>query len=148
MYSTYLPSGETAREPDALLNATSPGSENAKRTGAAVRVGASLKWVTPRTVTAAASTPAAIHPAVTGRDREVRTTGESPDSSSSISIRASPIAWSRCLRSFFRHRSTSLRIGAGVSAGRAFQSGSSFRTEATVSETDVPRNALLPLSSS
>jgi len=38
-------------------------------------------------------------------------------------IRASPIACSRCFRSFVRHRRNSLRIDAGVSRGSALQWG-------------------------
>ena len=59
-------------------------------------------------------------------------TGSSRSGCSSA-MRASPIACSRCLRSFVRQRRTSLRMEAGVLAGSASQSGSSFSTVAKVS---------------
>ena len=51
----------------------------------------------------------------------------STSSIASISIRASPISLRRCFESFFRQRIRSRRIGAGVAAGRADQSGSRSR---------------------
>jgi hypothetical protein len=61
-------------------------------------------------------------------------------------IRASPMACKRCRRSFCKHCRSSLRTAAGVSGGSAFQSGSNFSTEASVSETDSPLKASLPVS--
>ena len=55
-------------------------------------------------------------------------TSPRPASASSISRRASAADSSRRLRSFSRHRRSSLRIGTGVFAGSVVQSTSSFNT--------------------
>jgi len=57
---------------------------------------------------------------------------------SSISSRAPAAESSRRLRSFSRHRRSSLRIEAGVFAGSAAQSGSSFNTAASTWDMDSP----------
>src|SRR5579863_5781475 len=58
------------------------------------------------------------------------------------------MACSLSLRSFLRQYSSSLRADAGVGAGSALQSGSTFKTIASVSVTDSPGNARFPLSNS
>ena len=65
---------------------------------------------------------------------------------SSSSSLASPIALKRRLGSFSRQRRRTLRIDSGRSAGTAFQSTSSFRTDARVTETSSPSNARFPVS--
>jgi hypothetical protein len=68
-----------------------------------------------------------------------------PASTSSITIRASPIAWTRRRVSFSRHPRSSRRTLAGVSGGSAPQSGSLFSTEASVSAAVSPPNSRRPL---
>ena len=65
-------------------------------------------------------------------------------STSSISVRASPISRRRLLRSFLRHRRKRCWIRGSRSEGTAFQSGSSFMIEAKTSETPSPANAFCP----
>ena len=65
----------------------------------------------------------------------------SPPRSCSRSSRASPISRSRRRGSFSRQRRSSRRIGCGVPAGNADQSGSRSRMAAIVSETVAPANA-------
>lgn len=84
-----------------------------------------------------AATPAPA-PAATASEPERRVVDSGsrrlPASASVISIRAAAAESSRCLLSFSRHLFRSLRIVDGVSAGRAFQSGSRSRIAAAVSD--------------
>ena len=66
-------------------------------------------------------------------------------SASSISSRASAASASRRLRSFSRQRRSRRRIGAGVLAGSAVQSGSFVKMCASVSATSSPLNARRPV---
>src|SRR4029077_5655691 len=63
----------------------------------------------------------------------------------SIPILRSPISLSRFFGSFARQRDNNRRMGAGVAAGRADQSGSRSRILAIVSETVSPGNARRPV---
>ncbi len=75
-------------------------------------------------------------------------TSETPGNASSIasiSILTSPISLRRCLGSFARQRSRSRRMGTGVAAGRADQSGSRSRIFPIVSDTVSPANATRPV---
>src|SRR6185503_14631656 len=65
-----------------------------------------------------------------------------PSSSNS----ASPAERRRCLGSFARQRRSSVLTLAGVSGGSALQSGSVFKTDASVSLTVSPSNGRLPVS--
>ena len=65
---------------------------------------------------------------------------------SSMSKRAAAAESRRRVRSFCRQRRSSLRMGAGVLAGKRFQSGSRSMTRAIVSETPSPANADCPVS--
>ncbi len=67
-----------------------------------------------------------------------------PVSSSSITMRASPMACKRCFGSFFRQRWRRARTGFGVVAGSRFQSGSALMISASVSVTLSPLNAMVP----
>ena len=67
-------------------------------------------------------------------------------SSSSISIRASPMSRSRCFGSFCKHRCNKRRTRGGVEDGSSDQSGSPRITAAIMSVADSPRNAILPVS--
>src|SRR5262249_59653851 len=82
-----------------------------------------------------------------GVDRGTRGSAGSPETASSIAIRASPIACSRCFGSFVRQRRASSRMHGGGSAGRAAQSGSVFQIAASGSEEGSPRNPFPPASS-
>ena len=64
----------------------------------------------------------------------------------SISIRTSPKSLSRRFGSLDRQRSRSRRIGTGVAAGRADQSGSRSRIFAIESDIVLPANATCPVS--
>ena len=72
--------------------------------------------------------------------------GSTPAKTSSTAMRASPMACSLCLQSFLRQCRISLRTVAGVWVGSALQAGSSFSTDASVSESDLPWKARLPAS--
>jgi hypothetical protein len=75
---------------------------------------------------------------------ELFASSAAPPSSSSICTRASPMACSRVLASFFRQRVSNRRSPAGVVAGTALQSGSLLMTDTIVSVTSSPRNARVP----
>ena len=61
-------------------------------------------------------------------------------------MRASPMSRNRCFGSFCKQRCKRTRTRIGVAAGSCDQSGSSLITAASVSVTDSPRNAILPVS--
>ncbi len=67
-------------------------------------------------------------------------TRASPESAT----RASPMSRRRCFGSLSRQRARSDRTAAGVSAGRAFQSGGSRSTAVSVSVTSSDANVLRP----
>ena len=67
-------------------------------------------------------------------------------SASSISNRASAASDSRRLRSFSRQRRNRRRMAGCVVGASAFQSGSVFSTDASVSETVAPSNRRFPVS--
>ena len=103
--------------------------------------------------TAAASAISATHgshfnQAFAGAARAPCTSGVAGSTSciAAISIRASPISLRRCFGSFARQRSRSRRIGAGVAAGNADQSGSRSRIFAIESDIVSPANVTRPAS--
>src|SRR5579872_7353356 len=61
-------------------------------------------------------------------------------------MRASPMAWRRCLGSLFKQRSISRRMAGGVEAGRRFRLGSSLIAEAMISAALSPVNKGSPAS--
>src|SRR5262245_23835189 len=144
--ASNLPSGDSAIEPPvgSATDVSGPSSAlnciNGRSTGRVVR-----HAIQPK---AAVTTTRAATAAIESHDREAALAGGAASSSpeDANTIRASPIAWRRRLRSLVRHRRTNLRIATGVAAVSASQSGSSFRTLARVSETDSPSKALLPTS--
>lgn len=69
-----------------------------------------------------------------------------PASASSITIRASPIAWTRRRASFSRQRRSSRSKLAGIPGGSTLQSGSVFSTAASVSAGVSPLHIRFPLS--
>ena len=71
----------------------------------------------------------------------------SPDADCSLSRNcATAMSATRSLRSFFKHRSSSVRRWAGVPGGNALQSGSLRITAVNVSRTSSPGKAVRPVS--
>ena len=146
--ATNFPSGEISAPP-------SEPPQSVKREKVGLASGSSRLSAERRpvhTATPTVSTPTAIHGSHVAR--LFAGAGDAPSGSdahgslssiASISILTSPISRRRCLESFARQRNKSRRIGRGVAAGSADQSGSRSRIFPIVSEVVSPSNGTRPV---
>jgi hypothetical protein len=144
------PSGESVAE-CAIIPSGRPSSDTVRR-GVADAGDRSSHQVPPTAPRASTATPTARRrqsgngPAWTDASDRGTISSGAPASTSSSTTRASPIACRRSRGLLRRHRRSSRTTGAGVSPGRAPQSGSSLRTLASTCEVVSPTNRRRPAS--